>query len=128
MVTISVSCPIYPSEDPDKVRDAVLRIFPGMELEETDTRLSGSGSMENFSELIRKQKILDSTRSALFKGKHGAETRLRLNKQAAKVGKISFAEPRSVLGRIEVTVEGDDLETFIDTIAPATVDGKEVRP
>jgi predicted RNA binding protein with dsRBD fold (UPF0201 family) len=128
MVTISVSCPIYPSEDPDKVRDAVLRIFPGMELEETDTRLSGSGSMENFSELIRKQKILDSTRSALFKGKHGAETRLRLNKQAAKVGKISFAEPRSVLGCIEVTVEGDDLETFIDTIAPATVDGKEVRP
>jgi predicted RNA binding protein with dsRBD fold (UPF0201 family) len=126
MVRITVSCPIYPSEDPAKVRDAVLSIFPDADLREEAGRLSGEASIECFAEAIRKQKILDSARSALFRGRTGDSSVIDLNKQAASVGKVSFTEPGSVLGSIEVTVADDDLEGFIDTVAPVTVDGREV--
>lgn len=89
--------------------------------------LRGPVSLDHFSKLIRRQEILDSTRAMMFKGKRGDATVIRLNKQVATVGKVSFAEQRSVLGAIEVFIEGDDLEAFIDRVAPVTVDGKEVR-
>ncbi len=126
MVTVTLSCPVFPSEDPKKVRDAVGRIFPGEELAEEDGLISGPVSLDNFSKMIRRQQILDTTRSVLFKGLRGDRTVIRLNKQVATVGKVSFAEPRPVLGAIEISIEGDDLESFIDRLAPATVDGKEV--
>ncbi|UAL07762.1 MAG: hypothetical protein KRP56_00395 [Candidatus Methanogranum gryphiswaldense] len=126
MVRVTVSCPVYPSEDPKKVREAIARIFPGMELEESKWGLKGEGSLDNFSKLIRRQEILDSTRNMLFKGMHGNKTTIRLNKQVATVGKVSFAEPRAILGSIDIVIEDDDLEAVIDRIAPGTVDGREV--
>ncbi len=126
MVTVTLSCPIFPSEDPKKVRDAVNRIFPGAELTEGDGEIYGPVSLDNFSKMIRRQQILDTTRSVLFKGMRDNRTLMRLNKQVATVGKVSFAEPRSILGAIEVVIEDDNLEAFIDRLAPETVDGKEV--
>lgn len=123
---MTLSCPIFPSEDPKKVRDAVNRIFPGAELTEGDGEIYGPVSLDNFSKMIRRQQILDTTRSVLFKGMRDNRTLMRLNKQVATVGKVSFAEPRSILGAIEVVIEDDNLEAFIDRLAPETVDGKEV--
>ncbi|MDR2846265.1 MAG: hypothetical protein LBV63_03185, partial [Candidatus Methanoplasma sp.] len=80
-----------------------------------------------FSKLIRKQKILDSARGVLFKGVRGNRTTIHLNKQVATVGKVSFTEPRTILGTIEVTIEDEDLELLIDRVAPETVDGEELR-
>jgi uncharacterized protein len=126
MVRVIVSCPVYPSEDPKKVREAIARIFPGMELEESKLGLKGEGSLDNFSKLIRRQEILDSTRNMLFKGIRGNKTTIHLNKQVATVGKVSFAEPRAILGSLDIVIEDDDLEAVIDRIAPGTVDGREV--
>jgi predicted RNA binding protein with dsRBD fold (UPF0201 family) len=126
MTSVKVSCPIYPSEDPEKVKNAINRIFPGIELSEADGKLIGGGSLDTFSKLIRKQAILDSTRAMLFKGIRGDTTLIRLNKQVATVGIISFAEPRTVLGNIDVFIQDDDLESLINRVAPETVDGKEV--
>lgn len=123
---MTLSCPIFPSEDPKKVRDAVNRIFPGEELTEGDGEIYGPVSLDNFSKMIRRQQILDTTRLVLFKGMRDNRTLMRLNKQVATVGKVSFAEPRSILGAIEVVIEDDNLEAFIDRLAPETVDGKEV--
>jgi len=127
MAKVTVTCPVYPSEDPKKVRDAVARIFPGMELNEVGDNLVGEGSLDNFSKLIRKQAILDSTRNMLLKGMRGDRTVIHLNKQVATVGKVSFAESRSILGSIDVSIEDEDLEALIDRVAPVTVDGREVR-
>lgn len=127
MVVISIRCPVNPSEDPDKVRRAVLSIFPDAELEERDGSLSGSApGMDTFHHLIRKQRILDATRAMLFAGLRNGKTKVMLNKQVATVGKVSFADRNPVLGAIEVTIESDDIEAFIDRLAPVTVDGEEV--
>ncbi len=127
MVAVKIFCKICPSEDPEKVRDAVMNIFPDAVLEGTDERLEGTGTADRFFDLIRKQKILDSTRSTMFKGVRRNSIVLHLNKQVATVGKVSFTEPRTILGTIQVTIECDDPEAMIDFIAPRTVDGQEVR-
>jgi len=128
MVRVFVSCPVYPSEDQEKVRDAILNIFPDASLERTESGFEGEAGTDRFCELIRKQKILDSTRSMMFKGIRGSRIILHMNKQVAAVGKISFTEPKTILGTVSVTMECDDPEMMIDKIAPRTVDGEEVRP
>jgi predicted RNA binding protein with dsRBD fold (UPF0201 family) len=129
MAKVTVSCPVYPSEDPEKVRAALLKIFPTGVFEVEGERMSGEADLENFSALIRRQRILDTTRSQMLAGmrRNSVKTRFNLNKQVATVGKVSFVDYRTALGTIEVTVEDDDLEALIDRVAPVTVDGEEVK-
>ena len=49
-----------------------------------------------------------------------------LNKQVAFMGKVSFSEPKAILGTIRVTVDETDILALIDKVAPETVDGEEV--
>jgi len=127
MVSVLISCPVYPSEVQEKVREAIMNIFPDASIERTDEGFKGEAGTGRFYDLIRKQKILDSTRSMMFKGIRGNKIVLHLNKQVASVGKISFTEPKTILGTITVTMECDEPEALIDEMAPRTVDGEEVR-
>ncbi len=129
MTKVTVSAPVNPSEDPSKVLEAMLNIFPTGSFEEGDGVISGEADLENFSKQIRKQRILDTARSQLQQGagRSTRKTRFSLNKQVATVGKVSFVNYRIALGTIDVTVEDDDLEALIDRVAPVTVDGEEVK-
>jgi hypothetical protein len=127
MTSVTIECPVNPSEDPEKVEAAILSIFPDAELELTDSGYRGSATLDRFSKLIRKQKILDATRGVMLKNRRGEKTWVNLNKQVATVGKVSFADKNPVLGAIEVCIEDDDIEGLIDIVAPVTVDGEEVR-
>lgn len=128
MTLVSISCPVNPSEDPEKVRSAILSIFPDAVLEEDGGGFRGTApGLDRFSQLIRRQKILDATRAILITGVRGNRTRMLLNKQVATVGKVSFADRRPVLGAIEVFIEDDDLLALIDRVSPITVDGEEVK-
>ncbi|MCL2890424.1 MAG: hypothetical protein FWF40_00850 [Methanomassiliicoccaceae archaeon] len=128
MLAIGISCPVFPSEDPERVRQAVLNIFPRAELILSGGTLSGdAGGADHFGEQIRRQRILDSTRSMLIKGRSGDHSVIHLNKQAAYAGKISFTEARTILGTIKVIFRSDDIVALIGSIAPQTVDGEEVR-
>ncbi len=128
MAAITISCPVNPSEDPDKVRSAILSIFPDAELEQDDHGFRGTApGLDRFAQLIRRQKILDATRAVMMTGIRGTRTRMLLNKQVATVGKVSFADRNPVLGAIEVFVEDEFIEDYVDRIAPVTVDGEEVR-
>jgi hypothetical protein len=128
MVTeIGVTCPVFPSEDGEKVRKAILNVFPDAVLETVDGGFGATlDNMEHFGEQIRRQKILDTARSVMLKGRRGERSVFHLNKQAAYAGKISFTEERTILGTIKVTASADDITAFIETIAPNTVNGEEV--
>ncbi|MCL2608005.1 MAG: hypothetical protein FWD92_05580 [Methanomassiliicoccaceae archaeon] len=127
MRTIRISCPVFPSEDPERVRLAVLNIFPDAELNAEDDMITAEApGMEHFREQIRRQRILDTARSVLIKGIKGNESTFHMNKQAAYAGKISFVDEKTVLGTIKVTIEPEDVTSFIDALAPRTVDGEEV--
>lgn len=126
MAEAEIFCPVNPSEDPDKVRAAVESIFPGAELEFDGKSFSGTASLDMFSKLIRRQRILDAVRGVLLANRRGNTTRMSLNKQVATVGKVSFADRNPVLGAIEVTVSDGEIAALIDRVAPMTVDGEEV--
>ena len=127
MPSIEITCPVYPSEDPEKVKTAILKVFPNAALEESDMGIKGTtDNLDRFSKQIRKQKILDTTRSVMLHGKRGDRTRIFLNKQVALVGKISFCEEKTILGTMKVVIIDEDIDGLIDKVAPITVDGEEV--
>jgi predicted RNA binding protein with dsRBD fold (UPF0201 family) len=128
MLTVTVTAPVRPTEDRGKILSALRLIFPdGSVAEEEDSIRIDCNSLDNFSEMVRRQRILDATRATLRRAARGASTTFTLNKQAAAVGRISFEEGRQPLGGIHVTIETEDeaaLEQFIDKVAPRTVDGE----
>lgn len=127
MPKVRINTPVNPSEDPEKVRMAVLRLFPDAVLELQDGSLVGeTDDLDTFHSQIRRQRILDTTRSILRKGTGGSSTTFRINKQVAYVGKVSFIEGEAVLGPITVSVDDDDIQSFIDWLAPETVEGEEI--
>ena len=54
--TIQIFCAINPSEDPDKIKTAVNNIFPEIELDVSETEISGKTN--NFSTLSKISKSI----------------------------------------------------------------------
>jgi predicted RNA binding protein with dsRBD fold (UPF0201 family) len=127
MVSVVAKTKLYPTEDPEKVRQALLNIFPGAYLQEAEGEVVAmTEDLGHFMEQVRRQRILDATRTVLIHAIQGSSTQLHLNKQVAFVGKITVMEGKSPLGDIDVTFEDDDIQALIDRITPRTVDGEEV--
>ena len=123
LVTARVNC--FPTEDPERVRRAILNIFPESDIEELeDGFFAKSHSIDRFKEVLRGLQILDTARSMLRKGKEGNRTSISLNKQVAFMGKVSFVEESVPLGAIDLVIEDDEIDKVIDDIAPKTVDGE----
>ncbi len=120
MVRVRLRTSCRPTESLAKVKIAVLNLFPDAVFSREEEAVEAeSRSLEGLRDRIRAQKIRDAARSALFAGVDGATVRFALNKQAAYVGKVSFASG-SPLGDIEVEVEDGDPEGIIDGIAEST--------
>ena len=75
MATVTVSCPVFPSEDPDKIREALLSIFPTGEFELGEKEMRGNADLDRFSSLIRRQKILDTARTQMQRGCRGSSSK-----------------------------------------------------
>ena len=127
MPLVTIRTPLRPTEDPEKVRTAILNLFPECEIFIDPAEVVGkTASLGRFKTLIRNQKILDSVRKSLLAGMTFGSTVISLNKQAALVKRVSLSEGRTALGNMEVTIVSDDIERLIDEVAPRTVDGVEV--
>jgi len=125
LVTAKARC--FPTEDPARVEKAVLKIFPGSEVERSaDGIVARTGDLGRFKELVRNHRILDATRGVMLRGTSGTTTSFSLNKQAALSGKVSFLDGKVALGGIQVEIEDQELEALIDEVAPVTVNGEEV--
>jgi predicted RNA binding protein with dsRBD fold (UPF0201 family) len=131
-VDVEVTAPVYDTEVTDRVADAITNLFPNADVEEEVGELRGTAhDMEHFSELLHRQEILDTARGALLGSLEGDTFAFDLRKQAAFEEAVNFAvgEPDE-LGEIHVRVRVNDPdpESYIDHVAPPTVDGKPVDP
>ena len=119
---LTVEAPVRPSEDEEKVRRAMLNLFPDLRLRRENDMLIGEGSsMARFSELLWRYRIRDAARGVLVHGKRGDDrTVFRLNKQAAFMDRISFSNREAPLGDIRVRLEDGSLDRVIDLLAPDT--------
>jgi predicted RNA binding protein with dsRBD fold (UPF0201 family) len=131
MIRIQVEVPVYPTEDPEKVRRALSNIVFGMSFSE---RVEGgvkylTGISEEINTLSQMKKRLKDQAGSASAGealsrsiKEESKVRFYLNKQAAFMGILHFCENKneSPLGPIMVEVESDNIKSTIDYITGYT--------
>ena len=119
---IQVFCEINPSEDPSKVKTAVLNIFPDLEISISDELLIGKSNdvntLSNISESIHSKNTKNIYQRILKKNSNQNSTWFYLNKQAAFVNTVSLCNEsnESPLGPIKVVLEGNDIENIIQSL------------
>lgn len=113
---------LQPTEDVDKVIKALSNIFDYDDIEIGDDYVIVSGGNDSLTKLqkeLRERKIRSAARIMLLKGIHANKIHFNLSKQAALVGIPNFVDgDLSPLGEIEVEIETEDIEKFIDWFAP----------
>jgi len=124
IITATAMC--YPTEDREKVRHALLNLFPDAEVEEGASMLTArTESADRLRQIIIDNHIRDTARSVMLRGVGDNSTRFTLNKQVAFVGKVSFLDEPAALGGIEVTVQDENIAKTIDHLAESTVEAVE---
>ncbi len=129
-VEIEIETEINPTEDEEKVIQAIKNIFPDAEIEIEDGKLRARAwDLKKFRDLLRRQRILDTARSELLRGRSGNEITIYLNKQTAYISKVNFADEDAILSPIKVTFRlyGIPVGKFVDYLAPPTKAGKPIR-
>ncbi|TGC07247.1 RNA-binding domain-containing protein [Methanolobus halotolerans] len=136
MIKVIVSAKVNPTEDGDKVREAIRNIFPDIglkeeKLSEYSSRLSGKGDISAFTNLhhlIREEEIIDTSRTRLNVGlsEDRKSTSFIVSKQVATVGRLNYPAKEESLGSINIEVLADsdtEMQRFFDWLTPPTENG-----
>ena len=119
--TIQIFCQINPSEDPEKVKSAINNIFPEIELEISDTEISGKTNnfsiLSQISKSIHEKNTKNTYHRILKKNSDGDSPWFYLNKQAAFVNTVALCSEanESSLGPIKIILRSNDIEQVIDS-------------
>jgi hypothetical protein len=129
-ISVQVEADINPTENEEKVKRAGENMFSNLEWEVKPQRqgslLVGRGrgmdTLTKLYNLLRRERIRDAARGALYEGLNEKSIIFYLNKQVAYVGHVSFSKPvgESPLGPIKVEVECDNPREVIEWLAPRT--------
>lgn len=132
---VTVSTPVRPTEDSAKVEAALLRFFPDATVERaTDALKATASDLTALRARVWELRIIDTVRGQLLHGAEGPSIKVRLSKQAAAAGKVSFPPTPHPLGDLNLRIEvepGDpwaDGEALAWWLCPATKDGEIVAP
>lgn len=122
-VTISLSAKINPSEDMEKVREALSNIIPmnySFDGSMLNARTQDLEALTNVYEKIRAKRSLGVLRRLLLRGMGDDSSTILLNRQAAYVGSVVFCETEmdGPLGPLTLVVKADKIMNFIDWLAP----------
>ena len=118
---VTASCPVSPSEDPDKVKTAVANVLPGSDISYRNYSVSASGklgALEKIRESMVSRQSRGAYRRTLEKNAGPDSAWFYLNKQAAFAKKVAIcAEPdESPLGPIRVALESPNIGRVIDLV------------
>lgn len=132
MLRITIRAAVHPTEDPARVRAAIVALFPDATVEErAGEMVAEARELGRLTELVRSDRIPDSARGAMLSGltADGLAARFKLGKQAAAAGRAHFGPLRSPLGDLEVRLEGDapfEVESAIYAVAHDTTVAPEL--
>jgi len=119
---VKVKTRIKATENPRKVLESVLNIFPKIRIKERNDSIQGEGGIEVLEELresLEKRRIRSTARKVLYENITGNRTTFYLNKQAAFIGKVNILEEEiSPLGDIKVEIIAENLKEVINWLAP----------
>ena len=119
---IEMSCPVNPSEDPDKIKKAITNIFPYSIIKNENFSIIAQSkelrSFEKIYETIHTNQSQKTYNRNLENNLEHDTTWFFLNKQAAFVEKVAICdEPEEYpLGPIKVTLTSSNIDGIIDWI------------
>lgn len=124
-ITVTVTAPVNPTEDPGRVNKAVQNLFPNSSITEKSDKITGTThSIDTFTEKLIEQDILETAQDVFHQNSTASGFSFRLKKQAALMNTVNFAVGNEdELGDIDVQVSVDEptVDAFIDqlpTISP----------
>ena len=129
-IDITVRTKLYRTESREKVKEAILNLFPDAEFEdggedaECDERdedielvaHAGKETVEHLRELIGRQEINETAQEQLKEAVLGDTLAFSLSKQPATVGRVNFDVGGHELGALHVRIETDDAEAFVERL------------
>ncbi len=129
-VIVRVEAEVNPTEDEEKVRQAIGNVVGGAEftLEPAfkgsvlKAEARGQESLTKFRNMLRNDRIRDASRKLLYRAMVGDKISFYLNKQVAFAGHVSFSEEsgESPLGPLRVTIQTSSPMQLIDWLAEKT--------
>ncbi len=136
-VRVVVEAESRPTEDPEKVKEAILRIIDADEVvvEGDDYKrviavAYSVAALEPLRKMLRVERILDAARGAMRKGLDKSQGQLvfYLHKQALYNGRLSFVsgDHESPMGAVRVVIEHPEPKRVLDWLAPPTIRGRPV--
>lgn len=133
MVRVTAEAPLRPTEDPDKVAQACTAFLPDADVDVgADGVVVTARDVEALRHRIWELRIIDTVRGRLLAGLDGDTVRLRLSKQAAYQGRISFPATPHALGDLDLTITVETEDPWPDAaglvawLCPPTRDGEIV--
>jgi uncharacterized protein len=124
-IDLKVEAIVNPSEDTQKVIDAIANLFAGCSPEVSFRsrvvgRAVGSDSLAILYEQVRSRSAMGVLRRMLLDNRVGDSTSFLLNKQAATSGiaAVIEEEQESPLGPIRVTISCEELDALVDWLVP----------
>ena len=124
---ISISTVIRSHEDPRKVIDSIMGLFPQWTPSSNpvvqkfpnnreDIEISGTAeSLDNVLSILRDNRILDTALDAMTMNMRDGKTTFSLSRQSALVGKVSFVLDGIALGgTMEICLQGEDLGIWLE--------------
>jgi len=129
-IDIRVEVEVNPTESEDNVKRAVENMFGSMPMQIKPSHrgkllvaeAKGLEALTKLYNLLRRERIRDAARGALFEGLNKTTISFCLNKQVAYSGHVSFSKEvaESPLGPIRVSLRCENPRELIDWIAPKT--------
>lgn len=124
-IDLKVEAIVNPSEDTQKVIDAIANLFTRCSPEVSFRsrvvgRAVGSDSLAILYEQVRSRSAMGVLRRMLVDNRVGDSTSFLLNKQAATSGiaAVIEEEQESPLGPIRVTISCEELDALVDWLVP----------
>ncbi len=110
MIEVELTVRIKPTEDPEKVLEAVKKLFPDLEYEVRESYVVGRGkgieALRTFIDVIGREAIAARALSLIRERRRGNSVVIPIDKEVATVGRISFDE-EGEMGPMWLEVRGD---------------------
>jgi len=129
-VTVHVEAEINPTEDEEKVRQAVNNVVGNAEItvkpaargSSLTAQAKGQESLIKLRNILRNDRVRDAARRLLFKSTRGNTISFYQNKQVAYAGHVSFCEQtaESPLGPLRFRIETDNAQQLVEWLAEKT--------
>lgn len=136
MTKVRIEVEVRPTEDLSKVIKAVRNVVDIDDLNIINAGLpeykilvkevNSLTPLTKLHDILRRERILDAARSIFFKMSEGNQLVIKIHKQAAFAGRLSFVtdDSESPMGPIKIIVESSNIRKVIDWLAPKTSEGK----